>query len=513
MRQLSQLEKRLLRIYAIEKQMTELGAVGYVDPETGEILGDYEKTINSAANMAKQLSTVFAEWSKYLGQILVTYVKPILKYGLAIMITLREITKSFATLNNYVAEEFNQNGMVSLFGETTEAIEETENALNGLLSFDKFEALSSNNTVSDDLQSILDAIVNYESAMDGVSSKATAIAEKILTWLGFTQEVVETTDSYGNVIQDTIWKLKDGETNLRKIKEIVQVIVSIGLSALTLKLTSALYKMIAALITAENTGMMLNKVLGTLLLASIINIIMNFDDMSKKAKIVNTTLLILSTTLLLLKNRLLIATIVKKLSTALIGLDLLGKQLAVTLTSVTLALGLLAAGIAIFAFMDQMSAKTKILVGVLATLVGSLTAAATAWMIYHGAMTLGAAIPVILGAATVGAAGIYSLIRGVQQFADGGVPKEGSLFIANEKGPELVGNIGGQSAVANNDMIVSAIENAAYRGMVKAMQVQNGSHNTVEFSFTGTTDGAIARAMATPMIDELRRQGYKVEKS
>lgn len=517
MRQLSQLEKRLLRIYAIERQMSELGAVGYVDPETGEILGDYEKTINSAANMAKQLSTVTAEWSKYLGQILVTYVKPILKYGLAIMITLREITKSFAILNNYVAEEFNQNGLVSLFGDTTEAIEETENALNGLLSFDKFEALSSQNTVSDDLQNILDAIVQYETVMDGVSSKATEIAEKFLHWLGFEPQVIETVDAYGNKIEDIVYVMKDGYTNFEKIRDVVYGLTSIGLSALIVKLTSSIYKMIAAIITSEKATIALNRALSTLLLASIINIILNFDSMSKKVKILNVSLALLSGTLLLLKNRLLIVTAVKKLTTSLIALDLITKTWTGSILGATAALGLLAAGIGIgiLAFMDNVSAKTKVVVGIIGTLTGALVAATAAWIAFHSAGSLGAKIPAIMaaiGGAALAVGSVVSLVKGVQQFADGGMPKEGSLFIANERGPELVGNIGGQSAVANNDMIVSAIENAAYRGMVRAMEVQRGNHDTVEFSFSGATDGAIARALSTPMINELKRQGYKVEK-
>lgn len=45
-------------------------------------------------------------------------------------------------------------------------------------------------------------------------------------------------------------------------------------------------------------------------------------------------------------------------------------------------------------------------------------------------------------------------------FAAGGFPSEGQLFIAREAGPELVGNLGNRTAVANNDQITEGIRQA-----------------------------------------------------
>lgn len=45
----------------------------------------------------------------------------------------------------------------------------------------------------------------------------------------------------------------------------------------------------------------------------------------------------------------------------------------------------------------------------------------------------------------------------VSAYATGGFPTKGSLFIANEAGPELVGRIGSRSAVANTDQIIEGI--------------------------------------------------------
>lgn len=47
--------------------------------------------------------------------------------------------------------------------------------------------------------------------------------------------------------------------------------------------------------------------------------------------------------------------------------------------------------------------------------------------------------------------------RSVSAYATGGFPDAGQLFVAREAGPELVGQIGNRTAVANNDQIVAGI--------------------------------------------------------
>lgn len=58
-------------------------------------------------------------------------------------------------------------------------------------------------------------------------------------------------------------------------------------------------------------------------------------------------------------------------------------------------------------------------------------------------------------------------------FASGGFPDEGQLFVAREAGAELVGNIGGHTAVANNEQIVTAISRGVYDATVSAMSASN----------------------------------------
>lgn len=44
-----------------------------------------------------------------------------------------------------------------------------------------------------------------------------------------------------------------------------------------------------------------------------------------------------------------------------------------------------------------------------------------------------------------------------QAYASGGFPKQGQMFIARERGPELVGKIGQKNTVANNEQITAGI--------------------------------------------------------
>lgn len=54
-------------------------------------------------------------------------------------------------------------------------------------------------------------------------------------------------------------------------------------------------------------------------------------------------------------------------------------------------------------------------------------------------------------------------------FAEGGFPETGQLFLAREAGAEMVGSIGGHTAVANNDQIVQGIESGVYSAVANAL--------------------------------------------
>lgn len=60
--------------------------------------------------------------------------------------------------------------------------------------------------------------------------------------------------------------------------------------------------------------------------------------------------------------------------------------------------------------------------------------------------------------------------KAISGFATGGYPEKAQLFYAREDGkPEMVGKIGNQTAVANNEQITEGIANAVYKGYCAAM--------------------------------------------
>ncbi len=60
-------------------------------------------------------------------------------------------------------------------------------------------------------------------------------------------------------------------------------------------------------------------------------------------------------------------------------------------------------------------------------------------------------------------------------FANGGFPETGELFVSRESGPEMVGQIGGRTAVASNDQIVEGIRQGVYEAVASAMANNNTS--------------------------------------
>lgn len=74
-------------------------------------------------------------------------------------------------------------------------------------------------------------------------------------------------------------------------------------------------------------------------------------------------------------------------------------------------------------------------------------------------------------------------VKGFKGYANGGLPSTGSLFMANEDGnTELVGNFGGYTGVANQSMIISAMESAVYNAVTQALKANggNGGQITIE---------------------------------
>lgn len=192
MRQLSQTEKRLLRIYAVFQQMESSGAIG-----------DLNKTLGSTANQWRIFTEATKELGTWLGIIIEDRIAPLLPKLNAIVITLTNITKAIAQMKGIKPQEF---GVVESVEQLNEELDKTQGKL---LSFDRFEALNSSvgedNALGID-ESLLAGLSKYESILGNITGEAQELAEKWTKlfidpntgeWTEFANNIKETTKDIG----------------------------------------------------------------------------------------------------------------------------------------------------------------------------------------------------------------------------------------------------------------------------------------------------------------------------
>lgn len=104
------------------------------------------------------------------------------------------------------------------------------------------------------------------------------------------------------------------------------------------------------------------------------------------------------------------------------------------------------------------------------------------------------------GGVTLGIPQINTIPR-IGEYAEGGFPPVGQMFIAREAGPEMVGTLNGHNAVANNDQIVSGIASgvaAANAEQNALLREQNGYLRQIaskEFTAKVTPSAALGRTV------------------
>lgn len=163
MRQLSQTEKRLLRIYAVFQQMESSGAIG-----------DLGKTMGSTANQMRMFTEQTKEFGTWVGLIFESWLRPILPKLNAFMITLTNITKAYAQLKGIKPQEF---GVIESMEQLDEVMDEVQGKL---LSFDRFEALNSSadsNILGIDAN-LLAGLSKYSTILGNVTGEAQTLAEQ-----------------------------------------------------------------------------------------------------------------------------------------------------------------------------------------------------------------------------------------------------------------------------------------------------------------------------------------------
>lgn len=228
--ELSQMEKRLLRIIVLMEQMRNTGA-----------MNDLARTIESQSNQIKVLQNQLQELGVWLGNVFIGTIGQILPYINGFVMALKEIVKTLAI---FVGYKDTTTGLGDVFETTDESTGDIANNLGSasasakelkrtLMGFDVLNVITTpkdssggggaSSGVGTIDPKILDALKDYDSLMEKVRMKATDIRDKIMDWLGFIKKINPLTGEIS-------WELRDGLTRLEKILDVVKLIGTAFLS-------------------------------------------------------------------------------------------------------------------------------------------------------------------------------------------------------------------------------------------------------------------------------------------
>lgn len=517
-RQLSQTDKRLLDIYAIFNQMSASGAIN-----------DMERTIGSFANQSRVMAESFDEVQSYLGLIVTNGIETLgIMQGInAVLAFTGEFLKGIANVMGAVKGQGS-----GVFDDTTKGAEDASKAIDEvqgkLLGFDKIRSLSSQEEGGTDVaidEALANAMADYNSALGDSTLGTKEIARGWLENIGLIYDAETATYSASEEFEGLYDVIKIVSSALVGVlavlggKGILAIVGKLsakfsGLgsamkSAFSLKnlgimaLVGALYYMYTTnedfrdsvnnLITVlgDALGTILEPIAGLIIiiapiladiltvvaeiLTPIIDIVANvikfLDETGalKAVLIVITTLFALWTTLIIAQNHAWLASPITWIIAAIIAaVAILGvvissiiknfDSIKEAIQNVFRAIGNFFANIGI-AIANIFIGIVNFCIDVLNTLLKPLD-----WVIEKLG---GKGLEIPHWEAKVS----YDPIP---EFANGGLPDKGSMFVAGEAGAEMVYNMpSGQSGVAN----IQQIAQATYSGTMQALNDWwGGSH-------------------------------------
>ena len=256
-RNLNQMEKRLLRIIVLMDQMRASGA-----------MQDFARTIEQPANQIKILKNQVQELGVWLGNVFMGTIGAILPYINGFVMALKEIVKTLAFFVGFVNSG---SGLAEGLEESSEAAQGISSGVGGaakaakelrktLMGFDVLNVITtpsssgggggSGGSLDTVNPAILAALQDYDNLMNNVKMKANDIRDSIMAWLGYTKIIDPLTGEIS-------WHLNSGYTNIEKIKDALLVI---GTTLAGFKIISTIVKLIPLLTTlwgsiAAGTGL------------------------------------------------------------------------------------------------------------------------------------------------------------------------------------------------------------------------------------------------------------------
>ena len=492
MRQLSQLEKRLLRIYAVFDQMGESGATG-----------DLARTINSASNQARIMNEQFKEAMTWTGQIILSWLNSVgvFTYINAILITITQSMKAIAYSSNAVPEDFFE-GAFENIDDANKAMDELQGKL---LSFDKFQALNNSENSSLGIDPIIEQLISkIDVGLSNVNMDSQKIADSWLNAIGLGEEMYRVTLKNGDVVtytreeyekldeatKSTFTNVENYRAMSEQFQNIADALKSIGIVLGTLvgyKLIKTIGSFTGKITNLTNSTKLFQATLASGVIYSIIKAVEAFKDGDIAGGILATTIGVTLVGAMVLmelrKNALARATqyetmaqkaqneSLKEYNTLMANANTKIARTRGAFAGLATAVASVALSVtSIVSNWDKMSSKQKGWVIAIASITAAV--AALAFAVYAATQQWGKAISVAAGVITAGA----TVSAAIPMFKEGGFPEDG-LFFANSG--EMVGKFSnGKTAVANNDQITTgiamAVEPAVYRAVKSAMATGSG---------------------------------------
>jgi hypothetical protein len=249
-RQLNQMEKRLLRIIVLMDQMKRTGA-----------FGDLARTIEQPANQAKILKEQIQELGVWIGNVFMGTIGAILPYINAFVMTMKELVKLFAIFIGYEAgsglgdafevAEDSVGGVNSGLGSANNKAKELKKTLMGfdvlnVITTPKDSNAGGGGGVGSIDPKILNALSDYDSLLSNVRMKATDIRDRIMEWLGYTKIIDPLTGEIS-------WYLNEGYQNIEKIQDGIKLIGTLFAGWYIFKNWSKIKKGITTVVAAFST--------------------------------------------------------------------------------------------------------------------------------------------------------------------------------------------------------------------------------------------------------------------
>lgn len=344
----------------------------------------------------------------------------------------------------------------------------------------------------------------------GIANPFALIISQIVTFAVTNEEFRATVIQLGTQISQVLTDIGSGFANLlQALSPMLQVLLEVingVLNAINAVdgASFAVYGLVAALLIVKGikivkwikgvvvavqslnvTMATLNKTLaigGIIALISLIaDLALNWDELSESGKGLRIVLIGVIATILLLKAPWAsmlsamktfgswLTSLPSKLKTAQGSFLTFGQSISKAQIAFS-ALSAVLIGIAWYNALMQMDEGTRKIVATISILIGVLAAAISMWAAYHGAMSMGVAVPIVLAGIAAAIAGAAALTQSTEQkantaaFANGGFTR-GNLFYAGERGPEWIGRQGNTSTIMNDTQMSDIMRRSVAEGV------------------------------------------------